>query len=129
MNKPLAIALITVASLSLAGCGDNTKSDAGSSATTTTAKSTATTGASSETTAASGATASTVKLTDSKFGKILTDGDGNTLYIFTPDTPTTSACNSGCSTAWPPLKGPAKGDGVDAEDLTTLTRDDGSTQV
>lgn len=34
---------------------------------------------------------------------ILTNNKGMTLYIFTPDTTTTSACTAACATAWPPL--------------------------
>ncbi|WP_218027637.1 COG4315 family predicted lipoprotein [Dictyobacter alpinus] len=34
---------------------------------------------------------------------ILTDSHGLTLYYFTPDTKTTSACGSGCTGSWPPL--------------------------
>lgn len=34
---------------------------------------------------------------------ILTDANNMTLYFFTPDTTTKSACTSACATAWPPL--------------------------
>lgn len=34
---------------------------------------------------------------------ILTNAQGMTLYYFTPDTATTSACTGGCANAWPPL--------------------------
>lgn len=34
---------------------------------------------------------------------ILTDASGKTLYYFTPDTATTSACTSACAQNWPPL--------------------------
>lgn len=34
---------------------------------------------------------------------ILTDAKGMTLYYFTPDTATTTACTGGCATNWPPL--------------------------
>jgi len=34
---------------------------------------------------------------------ILTTAAGLTLYYFTPDTATTSACTGGCATTWPPL--------------------------
>jgi predicted lipoprotein with Yx(FWY)xxD motif len=75
-----------------------------------------------------------VELADStKYGKFLTGEDGKTLYLFTPDTATTSACNTGCFDTWPPftlesgetVKG---GDGVTGA-FTTITRQDGSTQV
>ncbi len=34
---------------------------------------------------------------------ILTDSQGKTLYYFTADTPTQSACTGGCASTWPPL--------------------------
>jgi predicted lipoprotein with Yx(FWY)xxD motif len=75
-----------------------------------------------------------VELADSdKYGKFLTGEDGKSLYMFTPDTATTSACNTGCVDSWPPftletgetVKG---GDGVTGA-FTMITRADGSTQV
>jgi len=75
-----------------------------------------------------------VELGDSDtYGKFLTGEDGKTLYMFTPDTATTSACNTGCVASWPPftldagetVKG---GDGVTGA-FTTIARQDGSMQV
>ena len=42
---------------------------------------------------------------DPKLGKILTDGKGRTLYIFTSDKnkSNTSTCNDQCAVIWPPL--------------------------
>lgn len=37
----------------------------------------------------------------------LADVNGKTLYYFTPDTPTQSACTGNCSSTWPPLLLPA----------------------
>jgi predicted lipoprotein with Yx(FWY)xxD motif len=34
---------------------------------------------------------------------ILTNAQGMTLYYFTPDSSTTSACTGGCAGVWPPL--------------------------
>lgn len=34
---------------------------------------------------------------------ILTDAKGDTLYYFTPDKASTSACTGGCAQTWPPL--------------------------
>ncbi|GAC1566692.1 MAG: hypothetical protein NVS3B14_10370 [Ktedonobacteraceae bacterium] len=34
---------------------------------------------------------------------ILTDAQGKTLYYFTPDTATKSACTGSCAQIWPPL--------------------------
>ena len=74
----------------------------------------------------------TVDVSDSaQFGGILTDGSGNTLYLFTRDERNVSNCSGGCAGAWPPLAttgDPVAGDGLVAG-LGTLERADGSTQV
>jgi predicted lipoprotein with Yx(FWY)xxD motif len=38
---------------------------------------------------------------------ILTNGSGDTLYYYKPDSATSSACTGGCASAWPPLLSPA----------------------
>jgi predicted lipoprotein with Yx(FWY)xxD motif len=127
-RTPAALILGLVLALGVAACGDDSTpatSASGSTATTTTE---APGGASTSAPMTSGS-GTTVKLSSSSLGKILTTGDGMTLYLFTPDTGAKSTCNGGCASAWPALKGPATGDGVDADDLGTTTRDDGSTQV
>ncbi len=71
-----------------------------------------------------------VQVASGDLGDHLVDGDGNTLYLFTPDEQgDTSACTGECAETWPPLAGEAAaGDGADASLLGTITRDDGSTQ-
>ena len=44
-----------------------------------------------------------------KVETILTDAQGLTLYIFTPDSPTKLACSGGCAQAWPPLLSKSSG--------------------
>jgi predicted lipoprotein with Yx(FWY)xxD motif len=69
---------------------------------------------------------------NAKFGSILTDDKGMSLYLFTNDTPNTSTCYNKCATFWPPLLTagkPAGGSGVDATKFGTTTRTDGTTQV
>jgi predicted lipoprotein with Yx(FWY)xxD motif len=68
------------------------------------------------------------------FGPILVDGEGYSLYVFMNDTQNSGAstCTDACATEWPPLVTdgpPAAGEGVDEFLLSTLPRDDGSTQV
>ena len=73
-----------------------------------------------------------VNLGDTSLGSVLVDGDGKTLYIFTADTGGKSVCNGECAAAWPPLLGdaaPTLGTGLTATDFTTITRDDGATQI
>ncbi len=67
--------------------------------------------------------------TDPKLGKILVDGKGMTLYVYTKDGPNQSNCTGSCMKAWPPLltkSGASAGDGVDASLLGTATLADGS---
>ncbi|MEV8609677.1 SCO0930 family lipoprotein [Amycolatopsis sp. NPDC051373] len=85
---------------------------------------------------AAAATETAVKLaaTDvGELGKVLTDGDGQTLYRFDKDTakPPKSACVDDCAKAWPPLlsKGDVQVDGVDKSLVGSVTRDDGTEQV
>jgi predicted lipoprotein with Yx(FWY)xxD motif len=115
------------ASLVLVACGSSSGSS--SSAATTPATSTAAPASS------SGTGDGTVDLADnSALGtKILVDSQGRTLYLFEQDTSADqSTCSDACAASWPPFttKGATKaGSGVDSSQLTTLKRDDGSTQV
>ena len=64
-------------------------------------------------------------------GTFLTGPNGMTLYTHAGDGPTSSTCNGGCATAWPPLTTsgkPTGGAGVPGQ-LGTMTRADGATQV
>ena len=62
----------------------------------------------------------------------LTDGNGLSLYLYTQDSTSSSACNAECAKAWPPLVAegqPEGGEGVAAGFLGTITRGDGTKQV
>jgi predicted lipoprotein with Yx(FWY)xxD motif len=66
------------------------------------------------------------------YGSALVNGDGMSLYVFSLDTSGTSACKDDCATEWVPVASqgsPSAGDGVDASQLGTITRDDGAMQV
>jgi len=53
---------------------------------------------------------------------VLTDANGLTLYLFAPDTPTTSKCTGSCTAYWPPVIGvPRAGPGVTGT-LGTVSR-------
>ena len=90
-------------------------------------------GSSSASTGASGATAAvTVKTASGSFGTYLTDGSGRTLYVFAPDTTSTSTCNGACAAIWPPViaSGTASASGdAKASLLGSSKRTDGSMQV
>ncbi|HVN54471.1 MAG TPA: hypothetical protein VMT46_09080 [Anaerolineaceae bacterium] len=66
---------------------------------------------------------------NSEYGKILVDGRGMTLYVYTKDEPDKSNCSGNCLKAWPPLLtqgSPTLGDGVDKSLVATATLADGS---
>ena len=73
-----------------------------------------------------------------KFGKYLTDGNGQALYIFGADTragddvKAKSACTGACAVAWPPatIKNmPKAGSGIEASEMSTIARADGTKQL
>ena len=72
----------------------------------------------------------TIQVAASGLGDIVTDADGNTLYLFIPDGQGPSVCNDGCAAAWPSLEGePVAGNGIDGTLLGTAERADGTTQA
>ena len=73
-----------------------------------------------------------VKVAKSRFGRILVDSKGITLYDFPPDKGVSSVCYGACAALWPPLiaKGkPLAGPGVRASLLGTTKRKDGKREV
>jgi predicted lipoprotein with Yx(FWY)xxD motif len=72
-----------------------------------------------------------VLTTDVKFGSILTDNAGRSLYFFSKDAATTSTCVGGCVVTWPVFyqANPSIGTGLTAGDFTTITRTDGTKQT
>ena len=86
---------ILLIALTVVACGNSGSSTTGSSGATPTP----TTAPTSASPVIKTATA-TVKGTSQT---ILTDAQGRTLYYFTLDTATTSACTSTCAGIWPPL--------------------------
>jgi len=68
-----------------------------------------------------------VKTAPSRLGRILVDGQGRTLYLWTSDPANRSSCTSdfGCPIYWPPLLTagkPRAGSGVNAHLLGTIHR-------
>jgi predicted lipoprotein with Yx(FWY)xxD motif len=81
---------------------------------------------------ASAKTGAEVKLVDSRFGKIIVDGEGFTLYAFNRDEEDESTCYGRCAAAWPPLYTKGKPDAIGrARDskLGVTRRKDGRRQV
>ena len=65
-------------------------------------------------------------------GKVLTNGHGQTLYLFEKDKHGKSACNGQCAAGWPPALTtgkPIAGKGVSSSKLGTTKRKDGKLQV
>jgi predicted lipoprotein with Yx(FWY)xxD motif len=73
-----------------------------------------------------------VTASSSSLGKIITDGQGRTLYQFAKDTGMQSNCTGTCASLWPPFTAsgkPAAGSGVTASAIKLVKRSDGAKQV
>jgi predicted lipoprotein with Yx(FWY)xxD motif len=72
-----------------------------------------------------------LKTAATKAGTVLTNGTGFTLYWFTRDTATSSACNNVCLSNWQPVTGRLEpvGDLSLPGKLSTFVRSDGATQA
>ncbi|HLJ34870.1 MAG TPA: hypothetical protein VKU38_14520 [Ktedonobacteraceae bacterium] len=125
---PITVVLVLLLSL-LAACGSSSTSSSsgssryGSSGGTTPTTAPATGGSVITTTTA------TVKGASQT---ILTNAQGMTLYYFTPDTATSSACTGGCATAWPPVLFQGSGTPTSATSLSgtlSAVSDGNGTQV
>jgi predicted lipoprotein with Yx(FWY)xxD motif len=103
LKRMFPVTIVLLLAMAVAACGSSTSTSTGSSSTpapTATAATTPTPSALVQTATA------TVK---GQSKTILTDAPGKTLYYFTPDTATTSACTGGCAQTWPPLLATASG--------------------
>jgi predicted lipoprotein with Yx(FWY)xxD motif len=82
--------------------------------------------------AAAMASGPSIAVHDSRYGRIITDGGGRTLYLFTRERTARSRCYGACAKAWPPLiaHGPlVAGRGARRGLLGVTRRRDGSRQV
>lgn len=73
-----------------------------------------------------------LRVADSEYGRVLMNGGGKALYLFSKDRKGPSECYGGCAEAWPPFltKGkPVAGKGASSRKLGTTVRDDGRRQV
>ena len=74
----------------------------------------------------------TVKVVNSRFGRVIADKRGEAFYLFDKETGKRSRCYGECAVAWPPVltKGkPRAGKGADADLLGTTRRRNGKLQV
>jgi predicted lipoprotein with Yx(FWY)xxD motif len=126
---PLLVGVVFVGACSSCSKGDTT------TATGSPASPAAATGTSSSTgdkTGNTGAAGSVkVALADSSLGRILVDASGNTLYAFTKDTATKSACTASCSALWPAVTGASvdPGPGLGEDDFTVIAGEGGASQI
>jgi predicted lipoprotein with Yx(FWY)xxD motif len=116
----VGLAVSMAAVVVLAGCGSSSSTSSSS-----------TTEGSAPSPASSGSGA--IDVADNpKLGQVLVDSQGHTVYMFEKDESDESYCNGSCAKVWPPVTTqgkPTAGSGVSASKLTTLKRDDGTTQV
>lgn len=134
MRKTLA--LVPIVALVAAACGGAGATTSPSSVTATASPAPSTPASEAPTATASeeptGSGEATVMVADSELGEILVDGEGRTLYLFTPDEAGEPTCYEGCAQAWPPLLAVGEitvGEGLDDSDFSTATRTDGGEQV
>jgi predicted lipoprotein with Yx(FWY)xxD motif len=126
-RKWCSLIVVVFVGLVLAACGS---SNGGNSTSSTGNAGPYGGGAAAPTTAATGP--AVVMAHTGSAGTYLTDGSGRSLYLFAADSGGKSACNGPCAAAWPPLTStcaPTAGTGATGSMLTTIKRDDGSTQV
>jgi predicted lipoprotein with Yx(FWY)xxD motif len=124
MRSRVSVASMSLAVLALAvlaGCGGGDDTTSAESAGSTPAASSSSSGA------------ATVDVADNpELGDILVDSQGRTMYLFEKDESGKSNCSGACAEEWPPVTtqgAPKAGSGVSASMISTVKRDDGSTQV
>jgi len=76
-----------------------------------------------------------ISVANSRYGKIIVDGSGRTLYLFDIERDHMPICNSACAVAWPPFlasgapSGGALAPELDQSLVATAVRNDGSLQL
>lgn len=126
MKKPLLplAAIVLIAALSIAGCGDDDSSSSGGYG----GRESATTDES----APSGKAAIVSTATVPELGKVIVDSKGFTLYDFHKDKGGKPSCYGSCAKVWPPLTTdgePRTSEGAMTSQLGTVKRSDGTVQV
>jgi predicted lipoprotein with Yx(FWY)xxD motif len=110
LKRTIPISIVLLLAMVVAACGGSTSTG---STNTNTPVPTATA------TSSSSALIKTATATiQGKSETILTNASGKTLYYFTPDTATTSACTAACAQNWPPLLATGSGTPTSATTLS-----------
>ncbi len=123
--KLLPFTLTLVAAL--AGCASSSSSAKDDPAAPAAAKAPVT-----STTAAARSRGSKLKVVSSDYGRILADGHGRALYLFSADTGKGSNCQGDCAKAWPPYlvkSKPTAVSGAKPGRVGTVRRSDGKLQA
>jgi predicted lipoprotein with Yx(FWY)xxD motif len=126
MIKLRLIPIAVIAAAAIAGCGSSSSSANDDSASASTQE------PSTQAASAARARGPKVKVVSSDYGRILADGRGRALYLFTADKGKASNCSGDCATAWPPYIVKSKPRAVsDAKPgkVGTTRRDDGKLQA
>ena len=104
LKRMFPVTIVLLLAMAIAACGGSTSTSTGSSSTPAPTATTPAPTATAATTPTPSALVQTATATvKGQSQTILTNAQGMTLYYFTPDTATTSACTSACAQAWPPL--------------------------
>jgi len=101
--KAFAIPLLGLLVLVLSSCGTTTTSSPPPSSNAPTPTKSASTPTPSPSSSSNVVVKTTTVTVGGKSTTVLTNAQGMTLYYFTPDTATTTACTGGCASNWPPL--------------------------
>jgi predicted lipoprotein with Yx(FWY)xxD motif len=123
MNRLVVLLLASTIPLA-AACGDEGYSDGGSGG----AQATTTTDSAVPARQSRRARTTTIKVMNTRFGRILVDGRGRALYLFTREPSSRSRCYGACAVAWPPFYARGKlraAGGADAAKLGSSRRRDG----
>jgi predicted lipoprotein with Yx(FWY)xxD motif len=137
MNRILAIAATCLTGAGAFACGGDDGSSKETAAGTENTKTSATDSSGTarqarQTSSRSSGKGTRVKVMSSRYGRMLFDGNGRALYLFTRERTSRSRCYGDCAKAWPPFftKGKPKArSGVKSSLLGTTRRRDGRLQV
>jgi predicted lipoprotein with Yx(FWY)xxD motif len=125
-NQLKLLPMAAIAAAALAGCGSSSSSAQDDHMSTATAT------AVSAPAATASARGPKLKLISSDYGRILADGHGQALYLFTADKGEASNCSGDCATAWPPYivkHAPIAVSGAKPGLVGTTRRSDGKLQA
>ena len=132
MNRFTSIASLLVAAALVVGVLAVTSGNAKSTTSAALATARPTGYGTASSTTAAGRAGTIVQADMSSLGRMLTDGQGRTLYLFEADKPNVSKLSAAGLSVWPPLAATGKphaANGALAAKLGTITGADGKSQV